>query len=186
MMKKLLKMGSSLLVMTLIVGCSTFNGQNIANTNPDAYGEAQVLTMTSKELVGKEVLLGGMITTITPQGDQVRVEVVPYTLNQVGSPIISMGAIDGMRLVVDIYGSVRTKGYTPGDYFTAVGNVKSVENITVAKEKIRVVIMDATDYQFKKDPRREVYYDDYQFNSPAIRYYSPYWGFGFGHRYPYY
>ncbi|MHC5225320.1 Slp family lipoprotein [Ignatzschineria sp. LJL83] len=186
MMKKLLKIGSSLFVMLLIVGCSTFNGQNISNMNPDAYGEAQVLTMNQRELVGKEVLLGGMITTITPQGDQVRVEVVPYPLNQVGSPITSAGAIDGMRVVVDIYGSVRTKGYTPGDYFTAVGNVKSVENITVAKEKIRVVIMDASDYQFKKDPRREVYYDDYHFNSPAIRYYSPYWGFGFGPRYGYY
>ena len=186
MIKIILNISSPLLVMLLIAGCSTFNGQNIANMNPDAYGEAQVLTMSQKELVGKEVLLGGMITTITPQGDLVRVEVVPYELNQVGSPIIHAGAIDGMRLVVDIDGNVRTSGYTPGDYFTAVGNVKSVENITVAKEKIRVVIMDASDYQFKKDPRREVYYDDYHFNSPAIRYYSPYWGFGFGHRYPYY
>lgn len=186
MMKKLLKMSSLLLVMTLIVGCSTFNGQNIANTNPDAYGEMQVLTMSNKEVIGKEVLLGGMITMITAHGEKVRVEVLPYKLSQSGAPLMRTGVIDGLRLVVDIYGSVRTKGYTTGDYFTVVGSVKASEDIMISKEKTRILTIEAEEYQFWQDPRRDMYYEDYYFNSPAIRYHSPYWGFGFGPRYRHY
>lgn len=188
MVNQISKIMSAVFLTLFIVGCASFNGQNISTNNPDAYGDAQVSMMSDKELVGKEVMLGGKITTLNPQGDKVRVEVVRYELDKDGYPIIKSGEMADNRLVVDIYGNVRTNSYYPGDYFTAVGLVKSVDDVSIGGEKVRIIMMDAKDYEFWRDPRREIYYDDFGFNSPAIRYhhYNSYWGFGFGPYFPYY
>ncbi len=184
-LSKIIFMG---LFMLFLAGCASFNNGNISTNNPDAYGDAQVAIMSNKDLVGVDAMLGGMITTINPQGDRVRVEVVRYELDRDGYPITKGGEITNSRLVVDIYGSVRTNSYSPGDYFTAVGTIKSVDDVKIGDEKIRVVMMDANDYEFWRDPKRELYYDDYGFNSPAIRYhhYNSRWGVGFGPYFPYY
>ncbi len=187
MVKSFIKAFSIVTTLLLLFGCASLGGGNIATNNPYAYGDAQVNMFSNKDLVGKEVLLGGMITTINSQGDYVRVELVRYDLNNNGYPLLRE-PLDNNRLIVDIYGVVRINGYSPGDYMTAVGIVKQAENVEVSGEKIRVITMDASDYSFWRDPRRDVYYDEPFFNSPALRfgYYQPYWGVGFGSYYPYY
>lgn len=175
------------LFMLFLAGCASLTGGNISRNNPDAYGDGQVSAMSNQAVVGIDAMLGGMITTLTPQGDHVRVEVVRYELDREGYPIIKGGEITNNRLIVDVYGPVRTNSYAPGDYFTAVGTIKSADDVTIGGEKVRILMMDAKDYQFWRDPRRELYYDDYGFNSPAIRYqqYNSRWGFGFGSYFPY-
>lgn len=188
MIKKVLKLGLVSLVMLFVAGCASLGGGNISTNNPDAYGDAQVSAMSNKDLVGLEAMLGGKITTLSPSGNKVRVEVVRYELDKDGYPIIKDGEINDNRVIVDIYGHVRTNNYTAGDYFTAVGTIKSVDQVSIGGEKVRIIMMDAIDYEFWRDPRREFYYDDFGFNSPAIRYrhYNSHWGFGFGPYSPYY
>lgn len=171
----------------LLVGCASFGGGNISSNNPDAYGDAQVDRMSNQDLIGEEAMLGGVITTINTQGNRTRVEVARYELNNDGAPMSRTGALKNNRLIVDIDDHV-SRGYTTGDYFTAVGKIKSVDDISIGGEKVRVIVMDASDFEFWQDPRRDRYYDDYGFNSPAIRvhHYNAGWGFGFGPYFPYY
>lgn len=187
MFKQILRAGSFMLLIVLITGCASLGGGNISTNNPNAYGDLQIDGFNNKEVIGKEAILGGMITTINSQGDHIRVEVVRYTLDRDGYPLRD-SAKDNDRLIVDIYGVARISGYSPGDYLTAVGNIKSAETVNIGGEEIRVLTMDAIDYQFWKDPRREIYYDEPFFNSPAIGfgYYRPYYGLGFGPYFPYY
>lgn len=188
MINRVLKLGLVSFLMLLLAGCASLTGGNISTNNPDAYGDAQVSAMSNKDLIGLEAMLGGKITTLNSQADKVRVEVVRYELDKDGFPITREGEIADNRIIVDIYGHVRTNGYSPGDYFTAVGTIKSVDDVTIGGENVRIFMMDAKDYEFWRDPRREPYYDDYGFNSPAIRYqhYNAGWGFGFGPYFPYY
>ncbi len=188
MMKTILRgLGLASLVL-LLAGCaSLIGGGNISTNNPNAYGDAQIIVMSNKEVVGKEAMLGGIISTITPQDSHVRVEAVLYELDRDGFPLRNR-AFDAVRLVVNIPGKVRTNGYSPGDFFTAVGDITAADNVEIAGESMRVIVMEASDYQFWRDSLRDPYYDDFHFNSPAIRFghYNPYWGLGFGPYYPYY
>lgn len=187
-MKQVLRALSLTSMMLLLAGCASLGGGNISTNNPDAYGDAQITMMSNKDVVGKEAMLGGMISTINTQNNQVRIEAVLYELDRDGYPLRNR-AFDNVRLVVNIPGQVRTNGYSPGDYFTAVGLIQSADNVTIGGDNMRVIILEASDYQFWRDPRRDpYYYDDFHFNSPAIRFghYNPYWGVGFGPYYPYY
>lgn len=188
MMSHIVKITGIVWGALFLAGCASLGGGNVSSNNPDAYGDAQVEMMSNQELVGKEAILGGVITTINPQGDRTRVEVARYELNSDGAPMSRTGALKNNRLIVDIYDRVNTNSYTTGDYFTAVGSIKSVDDIAIGGEKIRVIVLDATDFKFWQDPRRDRYYDDYGFNSPAIRvhHYNAGWGFGFGSYFPYY
>lgn len=175
-------------LMLFLTACASLSTGNISTNHPDAYVDGQVSAMSNQELVGLEAMLGGMIMTLNPQGDRVRVELVRYELDQRGYPLTRSGAMTNNRLIVDIFGSVRTNGYAPGDYLTVVGTITRVDDVTIGGEKIRVFELDAQDYEFWRDPRREVYYDDHGFNSPAIRYqyFNNHWGLGFGPYFPYY
>ncbi|WP_026878942.1 Slp family lipoprotein [Ignatzschineria larvae DSM 13226] len=187
MWQRLLKISTFLLLAMGLGACASLNSGNISTNNPNAYGDGQLTMFNNKEIIGKEFMLGGSIVTINPQGDHIRVEVVLNTLDQNGYPMRNQ-PMDQYRMIADIYGPVRTNGYSAGDYFTAVGLVKQAENVKMGGETIRVITLNATDYDFWRDPRREVYYDEPFFNSPALRfgYYQPYWGVGFGPYFPYY
>ena len=186
-MKKLLEMSILSVVALVVVGCASLSGGNISTNNPNAYGDYQVDMMSDRELIGKEAILGGMIITMNQPALGTRIELVRYELNRDGYPLRN-GEMDNNRLIVDIPGGISVRGYSPGDYLTAVGVIKSAEEISLAGERVRVITMDAIDYQFWRDPKREIYYDEPFFNSPAIGFgfYRPNWGFGFGPYAPYY
>lgn len=188
MIKRMLKASSLILLVAIITGCASLGGGNISTNNPNAYGDYQIDAFSNQEVIGKEAILGGMITTMNSQGESVRVELVRYELDNDGYPLIRNGAIDNNRLVVDIYGVARINGYAPGDYITVVGDIKSAEDVKVGGEKIRVLTLDAVDYKFWRDPRREIYYDEPFFNSPAIGfgYYRSGFGMGYNPYFPYY
>ncbi|PWD81355.1 hypothetical protein DC083_05565 [Ignatzschineria ureiclastica] len=147
MWQRLLKTSTFLLLTIVLGACASLNSGNISTNNPNAYGDGQITMFNNKEIIGKEFMLGGSIVTINPQGDHIRVEVVLYTLDQNGYPMRNQ-PMDQYRMIADIYGPVRTNGYSAGDYFTAVGLVKQAENVKMGGETIRVITLNATDYDF--------------------------------------
>ncbi len=191
MLKNIIKRISFVLLASIITGCASLGaGGNISTNNPEAYGDYQIDAFSNQDVIGKEALLGGMITTINSDGNAVRIEAVRYNLNADGFPITN-SELDNQRLIVNIQGAVNLRGYSPGSYIAAVGTIKSADTVNIAGESVRVLVMDASDYQFWLSPQQQqqIYYDEPFFNSPAIR--AGYWGggpgFGFGFGgYPYY
>lgn len=185
MLKHILRVVNLAFFFMLVAGCASMGGanNNIALNNPEAYGDYQIDAMSNKDVIGKEALLGGMVTTMNNHNDYIKIEVVRYNLNANGFPI-NNSELDNERLVVNVFGTANVKGYSPGSYIAAVGIIKSADTVDIGGDKIRILTMDATDYQMWLNPQQQGYYDEPFFNSPSIG--VGYWGggpsvgFGFG------
>lgn len=166
-MKKWMLLTLSALVLT---GCV---GSNIANTYPTAMSDQEIDRYSQEALIGEEALLGGKISTIQNSVEGARVELVRHELNTRGYPM-EAHPIDGDRLVIRVKRNLSKNHYTPGDYLTAFGVVKSIEETTLGGKKLRVITIEAEDFSFWEDQRREFYRDRMPFNNNV----GSYVGFG--------
>lgn len=159
-----------------LVGCMT---GNIANNYPTAMSDYEIDQYSKEMIIGEEVLLGGKISTIQNHSQGARVELVRHELNTRGFPM-EAHPIAGDRLIIQVRRNLSKNHYTPGDYLTAFGVVKSLEETEFGGEKLRVITIDAEDFSFWEDQRREFYRDRMPFNSHIGYGYYPRSGIGFG------